>query len=158
MNAKSVIFGIAVLAFLIVGAIWIIGDGVEHIEDTNGRDNFELQEITDENIINLSYGARGLKESYSSITGTTEFSSEKYTGVSEIWGENMVTNRLEITVHHAKVTEGNFRLVLVIDDEIVHDFSLNELTQTQVFENVSGYVSLRVAGESANFMFDYFII
>ena len=49
-------------------------------------------------------------------------------------------------------------MVLCVDDEIVHTFTLNELSQTYVIENVRGTVSLRIAGESADFMFDYYTI
>ena len=38
-----------------------------------------------------------------------------------------MTNYYEITVNFAEVNSGNFKLVLVIDDEIVHEFKLNEL-------------------------------
>lgn len=132
----------------VCSGLW--GDDLEHIEDTNGADNCTLQEITDANIIERDLEA-------DNITNTTTYSAKKFTGVAEIYGENLTANHITITVNHAKVTEGNFRQVLVVDDEIVHDFILNELTQTYVLEDVSGYVSLQVAGESVNFMFDYYI-
>ena len=47
------------------------------------------------------------------------------------------------------------KIVLLEDDEIVHEFELNELTQTFVLEKPSGYISLRIAGESADFQLDY---
>lgn len=115
---KNIVWGIFRIVLIVVAVIWFLGDDLEHIEDTNGADNYALQEITD---------------------------------------ENLITNRWEITVDFAAVEEGNFRMVLVVDDEIVHEFALNELTQTYVLEDVSGYVALRIAGESANFTFDYYI-
>lgn len=157
-KTKKILIGIGALVLIVVSAVWFMQTDLEHIEDTNGADNYNLQTITDSNIINRDIGAMGLKISNSSITNTTSYSSEKFTGVEEIYGENIVANRMEFNINHASVTEGNFRIVLLVDDEIVHEFKLNELMQTYVLENPSGYVSLRIAGESANFMFDYYIL
>lgn len=154
---KKVLLGIASVALVVVCAIWFLSDGLEHIEDTNGADNFSLQTITDDNIINMDIGALDYKESKDIITNTTTYSSNKFTGVAEIYGTNMVGNRFEITVNHARVDSGNFKIVLLEDDEIVHEFKLNELTQTFTLENPSGYIALRIAGESADFQFDYTI-
>lgn len=159
MNKIKKILGcIVAVAVVVVCAVSLLGNDLEHIEDTNGEDNYALQEITDDNIINLDIGTKGgYKEETDSLSNTTEYSAEKFTGVAEIYGENITTNSLTFTVNHAKVTSGNFRLLLLVDDKIVHDFTLNELTQTFVLKNVSGFVSLRIAGESANFQFDYYI-
>lgn len=157
-KTKKILIGIGALVLIVVSAVWFMQTDLEHIEDTNGAENYNLQTITDSNIINRDIGAMGLKISNSTVTNTTSYSSEKFTGVEEIYGENIVANRIEFNINHASVTEGNFRIVLLVDDEIVHEFKLNELMQTYVLENPSGYVSLRIAGESANFMFDYYII
>lgn len=157
-KTKKILIGIGALVLIVVSAVWFMQTDLEHIEDTNGADNYNLQTITDSNIINRDIGAMGLKISNSTVTNTTSYSSEKFTGVEEIYGENIVANRMEFNINHASVTEGNFKIVLLVDDEIVHEFKLNELMQTYVLENPSGYVSLRIAGESANFMFDYYII
>ncbi len=157
-KTKKILIGIGALVLIVVSAVWFMQTDLEHIEDTNGAENYNLQTITDSNIINRDIGAMGLKISNSTVTNTTSYSSEKFTGVEEIYGENIVANRIEFNINHASVTEGNFKIVLLVDDEIVHEFKLNELMQTYVLENPSGYVSLRIAGESANFMFDYYII
>lgn len=155
---KKLLIGAGAVILVIVCCVWMFGSNLEHIEDTNGADNYSLQSITDDNIIKMDLGALNLKESTGSISNTTTYSSNKFTGVSEIYGENIIGNRLEITINHARVDSGNFKIVLLEDDKIVHEFKLNELTQTYVLENPSGYISLRIAGESADFMFDYYII
>ncbi len=157
-KTKKTLITIGAVVLIVVVVIWFMQDGLKHIEDTNGADNYNLQTITDANIINRDIGAMGLKKSNSIVTNTISYSSEKFTGVEEIYGENIVANRMEFNINHAHVAEGNFKIVLLVDDEIVHEFKLNELMQTYVLENPSGYVSLRIAGESANFMFDYYII
>ena len=153
---RNIVCGMfAILTLMTCGAC----GAVEHIEDTNGVHDFTLQTIKNENIVKLDLGSRGVTESTNNITNTVTYSSKKFTGVYEIYGENLWANRYEITVNHARVDYGNFKMVLLVDDEIVHEFALNELTQTFVIEDtVSGYVSLRIAGESAKFQFDYYVL
>lgn len=156
---KNKLFGIIIAIAVVAVAIFMfMGNGMEHIEDTNGAENFALQTITDENIINKDIGAiGGPNMSTDNISNTTTYSSKKFTGVAEIYGVDITTTSMDITVNHASVTEGNFKLVLLVDDKIVHEFKLNELSQTYTLEKPSGYVSLVIAGESANFEFDYHI-
>ena len=71
---------------------------------------------------------------------------------------NIYGNRFDITLYNTTVTEGNLRIVLLHNNEIVHEFKLNELSQTYTLENPKGTVSLRVAGESANFKLAYDLI
>ena len=160
MKLLNKILPIALAAALIaVAVIWFAGGGLEHIEDTNGPENFTLQTITDDNIRALDLGALNVSQKTGLLTGdTVTYSSDKFTGVYEVFRENIITNRYEITVNHARVDAGNFKMVLCVDDEIVHTFALNELTQTFVLEDVSGTVSLRIAGESADFQFDYYVL
>lgn len=155
---KKIIAVIGAVVLIAVCAVWFLSSNPEHIEDTNGADNFGLQTITDSDIINRDVGAMGLEKSTDAISNTATYSSKKFTGVEEIYGTNIWGNRFEITINHARVDSGNFKIVLLENDRIVHEFELNELTQTYVLENPNGYISLRIAGESADFMFDYHII
>lgn len=155
---KKILPTVLAVVLVAVVVIWFAGDDLEHIEDTNGPEDFTLQTITDENIIRRDIGAIGIGENSGIISDTVTYSSDKFTGVYEVYGESIITNRYEITVNHAQVDAGNFRIVLCVDDRIVHEFALNELTQTFVLEDVRGYVSLRIAGESADFQFDFYTI
>ena len=154
---KKVLMILGVVIFVAVAAVWIFSTDIEHIEDTNGPDNYTLQQINDENIINMDVGALNYKESKDVLSNTITYSSDKFTGVAEIYNNNIKGNRLDITVNHARVDSGNFKLVLLHKGEIVHEFRLNELMQTYTLKNPSGNVSLRIAGESADFQFDYHI-
>ena len=155
-KTKKILLGVGVVIFLVVFAFWMFSSDLEHIEDTNGA-TFQLQEITDSNIINMDIGALNLKKTEAPLSAT-EYSSDKFTGVAEIFHENLITNRYEITLFNTSVNSGNFRIVLVYNDEIVHEFKLNELMQTYILEDVKGTVSLRIAGESADFEFSYSLI
>ncbi len=156
---KKILLAIAVIVFLGYFAFSMFSSDVEHIEDTNGPDNYQLQQITDYNIINMDIGALNLKEQTNALTSKLpEYSSDKYTGVSEIYMENIWGNRFDITLYNLWVESGNFKVVLVHNDEIVHEFKLNELMQSYTLENPSGTVALRIAGESADFEFSYSLV
>ena len=154
---KNILWIIFAVAVVVVCIVWFLGNDLKHIEDTNGADNYDLQTITDENICKMDIGALNITESEKLLGNTATYQSKKFTGVYEVFTTNIITNRFEITVNHARINAGNFKMVLCVDDEIIHIFTLNELTQTFVLENVKGTVSLRIAGESADFMFDYYI-
>ena len=72
-----------------------------------------------------------------------------------IFTTDIVGNRFDVTLFNTVVNSGNFKVVLIYNDEIVHEFRLNELMQTYTLENPHGAVSLRIAGESADFEFSY---
>ena len=155
---KNLVIGIVAVVVLVYGAISLIGNDSQHIEDTNGADNYSLQQITDKNIIKMDMGARNFAETKSVLSSMREYSSKKFTGVAEAYRANIVSNRFDITLYNTNVKEGNLRIVLVYNDEIVHEFDLNELSQSYTLDNPKGTVSLRVAGESANFNFSYDLI
>lgn len=154
---KNILWTIFAVVMVAVFIVLFMNDDLKHIEDTNGADDYSLQTITDENICKLDIGAMNITEYEELIGETVTYKSDCFTGVYEVFRENMITNRFEIVVNHAKVSSGNFKMVLCVDDEIVHTFTLNELTQNFVLENVKGTISLRIAGESANFQFDYYV-
>lgn len=155
---KKILMFVAIVVFAVVAVFWFMDSDIKHIEDTNGEDNYKLQTISDSEIINMSVGAKGLKKSTGRISNTTTYSSNKFTGVEQIYMTNIVANRMEFNVNHVRVDSGNFKMVLVVNDKIVHEFKLNELMQTYVLEDVKGTVSLMIAGESADFQFDYTVI
>ena len=156
---KKVLTGIAVVAFIIVFEVMmLLSPKIEHIEDTNGPDVYKLQSITDGNIINRDIGAKGLSTVTNNITDTTEYKSDKFTGVEEIYGVNIVGNRMDITITNLQVYSGNFRAVVVYNDEIVHEFKNNEMMETFTLEKPNGYVAIRIVGESADFYLTYDLI
>lgn len=152
-NLKKLISFIVVVVFLVVFAIWMFSSDLEHIEDTNGA-TFQLQQITDSNIINMDIGALNVSKTKTPLS-ETEYSSDKFTGVYDIFTTDIVGNRFDVTLFNTVVNSGNFKVVLIHNDEIVHEFKLNELMQTYTLENPHGAVSLRIAGESADFEFSY---
>lgn len=156
---KKILTIAGVVAFVIVFAVLMLSSPkIEHIEDTNGPDIYTLHTITDANIIERNVGAKGLTKKTSSVNDTVEYKSDKFTGVEEIYGTNIVANRIDITITNLQVTSGNFRAVVLHNDEIVHEFKVNEMMETFTLEKPNGYVAIRIAGESADFYLTYDII
>ena len=159
MHNKKKLLPIAAIAFVVVVCFMLFSKySIEHIEDTNRADNYDLQQITDYNIINMDIGALNLTKETSIVSDLPEYSSKKFTGVEEIYLNNIYGNRFDITLYNTHVKEGNFRVVLLHNGEIVHEFKLNELVQSYTLKNPEGTVSLRIAGESANFKLSYDLI
>lgn len=143
------------LAFLMVLALSACA---AEYEDTNGDDNFALQTITDEDIINLQIGSSGInytESSFGSISGN-EYYSKNFNGVEQLFVENYIWDSdITISVGYLDVTAGNFRMVVINNDEIIFDVPLNISAETYYFEDINGYFSVHIAGESANVKFNY---
>lgn len=122
-------------------------------KDTNGESDFSLQTITDADILQGT-GTSKLMYSKFTINNKTEFKAKTMSGVETVWERRLSDETLELTVS-STFTKGNARLVLLVDDEIVHDFSLNEQDQQFNLEHVTGKVRLKLACESAGFSVTY---
>lgn len=148
--------GLVLIVVCVVAAlIMVASNPVEHIEDTNGPEDYSLQIINDGNIEAMNYGARGFSSTTDNLTGYTTYSSKKYTGVTEVYGGTCLTGTYTLYVNYFEVREGNAKLVLTMDDKIVHEFEPNEIGQEFTVENARGnYFSIRLAGESASFKLD----
>lgn len=132
--------------------------GVE-IADTNGPDDYSLATITDENIINQDLGASSYSMSPGSdsenyLTETTKFKGSEFSGVAELYGSNYLgKSDVTIDVSAFTINSGNFRLLVLLDDEIVYEFKPDELMESCELKDINGYVSVRMAGETADFKF-----
>ena len=125
-------------------------------EDTNGPDDFTLQTITEDNIVNRNVGASGLTYSETNLGGivSSEYSSRNFNGVEQIYLTNLFgKSDVRVYIGHMSVEAGNFRLVAINNDKIIKDFPLDAFGENYWFEDISGTFSIHVAGESAKFSF-----
>lgn len=162
-NLKEIIIFVAAVCAMLFAGKMMVGD-LEHIEDTNGPDDYSLTTITDENIINMDLGALSpctidrnpiIKE-LTGISTATRIYSDKFTGVYEVLYSNYVLpSDFVINLTSFNVTEGNLRMVVVHNDEIVAELKPDTFVEYWL-ENVTGTVSLRIAGESASYEFYMF--
>ncbi len=160
---KRIIVGFAV-AFVLSGIVFgSVAINHNKYKDTNGADNFSLQHITDEQIINGSTGITKTNyQIYSSgektgIENFSDFDSEnvritvdKLSGVELIQATKATTKNVEITAD-TRVESGNFRLVVVIDKEIYKDFDINKKDTIRIKNCKGKEIFVHVVGENAKF-------
>lgn len=149
------------LLSVLLALVFVLGFtacGVE-IADSNGPDDTSLATITDENIINQDLGASSYSmspgsESEEYLTKVTKFKGSEFSGVAELYGTNYLgKSDVSIDVSSLAVKSGNFRLVVLLDDEIVYEFDDEGLMETCELKDINGYMSIRMAGETADFKF-----
>lgn len=138
-------------------AVFAAGCSSVEFEDTNGPDDYSLTQITDDNIVNLDVGAANYSqkpgsEESDNLSRMTEFKSDSFNGVAEIYRTHLLgKSDLTIDVSNLQVSGGNYRLSVVQDGEIIHDFPLNEMLQTYELRDTNGDISIVMSGESADF-------
>lgn len=144
------------LIMILILTAALTGCGVE-IPDENGPDNFNLATITKDNIINMDLGASSYSVSPSSededyMTSVTKVKGKAFSGVAELYGTNLVgKSDFNVYLDNISVDSGNFKVLVLLDDEIIHEFNNQEMLQQCELKDVKGYVSVRIAGETADF-------
>lgn len=123
---------------------------IKEYEDTNGLNNYDLQEISDEMILNSKvYNQVGCVTS--SINHQFTYKANKLNGVVTI--HKFRNGNCNIVIDF-EVIKGNGKLVLCTKDEIIHIFNVNEKQQKYTISaNEESY--LRIAGESCQFSIKY---
>ncbi|HHX80163.1 MAG TPA: hypothetical protein GX692_03765 [Acholeplasmataceae bacterium] len=139
------VIGLFLLLFLLCACSLFL-----NYEDTNGDDNYDLETITDEMIIE---GSRSISigSIESKVNNKGKLSINKFNGVKTIKTFN--NGSYTITVDF-KVTKGNVKLVLCDDEKIIHEFSINSENQTFTIADESK-VYFKIAGESSGFELNY---
>jgi hypothetical protein len=143
------------ILFVLVFAVALTGCGVE-IADTNGPDDTSLATITEENIINMDIGSSGLNYTETEVGAllSSEYSSKNFNGVERIYLTNFIgKSDIRVYIGHMNVESGNFKLVVVNNEEIIHEFALDTFGEEFWFEDLTGEFAIHVAGESAEFDF-----
>ena len=121
--------------------------------NANGADNDTLQTNTDENMINHDMGSLNLKSSTGFLNDGITFKSDKFTGVYRIMLTNFIlSSDFAVDVAGFTVNSGNFKMAVGNNDEIVAVIEPDIFTGCSL-ENLTGSVSLVIAGESADFAF-----
>ena len=161
------ILGIVVaVVFVIVVAAWmILNPAPEHIEDTNGPDNYALQQITEADVVGHKMGSRGgLSTSetswdfgFFSVSNGMKYSCRKFTGVQRLHACTIFKGSdIHVYLANFKVRSGNFAFYVVLDDQIVGELVPDEFgTAEFILEDLdkTGSLEYIIAGESADFVF-----
>ena len=149
-NTLWIIFAVVMV---MLGVNFFLTDGMEHIEDTNGPDNYALAVITDENIIRQDMGALNVKKSTDLLNDGITFSSGKFSGVYRVFVTNFFLNSdFDMDVAGFWVNGGNFRMCIVNDGKIIADVEPGMFPEV-LLHDLNGSFELVIAGESADFEF-----
>jgi len=146
------------VVLVLIFALGLTACGVE-IADTNGPDDYSLAEITAENIANQDLGASSYSMSPGSeddgyLIETTKFKGKEFSGVAQLYQTNFVgKSDVIIDVSNLTVESGNFALMLLVNGEIVHEFTIGELMETYELNDIKGSFEIVMAGETADFKF-----
>lgn len=142
------------IAAMVLLCIMLTACGTEYA-DTNGADDYTLQTITDEQIVDLSTRASGLSYLEQNFGGgiySTEYSSKNFNGVEEIYLTNYILpSSFYIYVGYLNVDSGNFKLAIVNNDEVIREVPIGTFNEQIYFEDIVGSFAVRLAGESAAF-------
>ena len=149
-NILWIIVAVVVIAFC---AYSFLTSDLEHIEDTNGPDNYALAVITDEDIVKQEMGALNVGLSKDVFASGVTCSSSKFTGVYRVFQTNFLFNsdfRMDLLNFH--VNSGNFRMCLVNNGKIIAEVEPG-MTSEVLLHDLNGSFELVIAGESADFTF-----
>lgn len=158
---KDILILVLAVVFVAVVAVMFLSGDISSIEDTNGAEDTSLTTITDENIIALDMGAlnaASVSVSEADLAGFTfssfvKISSNNFSGVHEVlYNYYVLPSDFVLDLSGFTVDGGNFKMVVVHDDQIVATLEPGE-TVNYCLEDVTGRVSLRIAGESADYTF-----
>ena len=127
-------------------------------EDTNGEDDYSLQTITLDNIINRDIGASGLSYKESNFMGitSTEYYAKNFNGTDMLYNTIFIgKSDIEIYVGYLTVHSGNFSMLFINDGKVICEVPNGAFGEIIRFEDLTGDFSIHVAGESANFEMNF---
>lgn len=165
-KTKNILWIVFAVVLVAVIAVWmLVNPGPEHIEDTNGADNYSLQTITEQDVIEQKMGTRGTvreRETHLDIAGWSvsdgiRYSSDKLTGVDMLYSTTLFKGSdIHVTLAEFEIKEGNFAFYIVFDGEVVGKILPSDDAYSEfLLENVekTGTLEYVIAGESASFEF-----
>ena len=165
-KTKDVLWVVFVVVFLVVFVFWMLASPrPDHIEDTNGKDNYILQTITERDVVDQKMNYTGViaetETEYPlsgfSVSSGKKYSSKKFTGVYRLYAATLFKGSdIYVSLGDFKVKEGNFAFYVVFDGKVVGKILPTESTIPEfTLKNVEKTATLEyvIAGESANFSF-----
>lgn len=151
--------GSLLLGIVMVAVIFL---SFEHIEDTNGPDDYSLCQLTMEDIFADHHSTYSSMSSFAksgkatNVTGNLRdcdftkctYRAKKFSGVMSVHATKTSANTLTLQIQ-TKVESGNLEVVILVDGQYYATVPVNS-NRTIVLENISGkLVVVKMAGESA---------
>ncbi len=161
-KAKNILWIVLAGVLVVAGIVWmLVSPRPEHIEDTNGADNYSLQTITEQDVVEQKMGVKGtVSESETQlgiISSGMKYSSKKFTGVYRLHTTSLFKGSdIYVSLAEFEIKEGNFAFYIVFDGEVVGKITPSDtVTSEFTLKNVekTGTLEYVIAGESASFEF-----
>ena len=161
---KDKLLVVFILLALVGGFVFSQINAMEHIEDTNGAEDYSLAVITDEEItakgVKKCVGGPNTSKNKTTIlgvttTGGTTYFSKQFSGIWLMDTWNIMAGDLVFSLYGYEVTGGNFKMCVVHEGEIIAEVEPTEDGYVYfVMDDVEpGVYDLYIAGESAAFEF-----
>ena len=149
---------IPIVLVLIIGFFFL--PKMEHIDDTNGPDDFSLATLTEEDIFAKTLSCTGgpnMATGRITLPGGWELSNgvklyaDKFSGVADIlWVDYILPSDFSLDLDHFSVEGGNFRMMVINEGKIIAEIEPGD-DISLLIENITGATCVRIAGESASF-------
>ena len=161
-SIKKILWGVFAVVLVVVAAIWmLVSPKIEHIEDTNGADNYSLQTITARDVTEQKMGMKGTvsksETRFGNLSNGIKYSSKKFTGVYQLYTATLFKGSdIYVSLAGFEIKQGNFAFYVVFDGEVVGKITPNDdATAEFTLKNIekTGVLEYVIAGESANFEF-----
>ena len=163
MRINNRLKGIAIVLIGIVVTVCMLvfGETMEHIEDTNGPDNFSLATITEADVIKNEMNCAGApdttKKNFSiagiQLSNSIKYESKKFSGIYDVVTEYSFGGTIDFTLYDFQVTGGNLQVYVVAGDQIIGTLEPGQEVRFTYELTEGAQVRLVLAGESAAFCF-----
>ena len=148
------------LMILLVSVLMGILTGCQHIEDSNGPDDYSITTFTDEDILKgyNSHISIGMFRSSSYINGILKgtYKVSKFSGIYKVNNFKENSTIVNFTIQFI-CEEGNAMFVIVSDDKIVRKIEANSDLSFDLPNDGNNY-KLLVVGESAKITLNYSVM
>ena len=128
---KSILWIAFAVVFAVVFIIWMAASPrPDHIKDTNGAEDYSLQQITPADVAAQEMGSRGAPSTREirfniagiGITSGTEYYSRKFTGVYRLYTCTIFKGSdVYVQLANFEINGGNFAFYVLLDGEIIGD-------------------------------------
>lgn len=157
----GILFAIAMVTAAVV--MVVKQPRIDHIEDTNGRDNYALQQLTEEDVLGdgpayrgmLGYKEAGVKVGIFKLGGGVQYFTRKLSGVATLFSTEVREGEfVYMTLNNLKVRKGNLVFYVILNDEIVGEITPDQRGALEFsMDHVpsDGVLKYVVACESASF-------
>jgi len=162
VKIKNILWVVFAVALVVVAAIWMLADPqLEHIEDTNGADNYSLQTITEQDVVEQKMGTKGSvskrETRIGNLSNGIRYSSKKFTGVYRLYTATIMEGSdIYVSLAGYEIKKGNFAFYVIFDGDVVGKIEPDDFATAEfIMENVEKTAPLEyfIAGESASFEF-----